>query len=183
MQHARLMFGAWALVAGIALIAGASAQGHERDTSDQRDRGAIDRSQLAALRGATARFHRLDAAVAEGYTPFGGCFSDPAGTGAMGYHYVNNELVDDPAIDPLRPELLVYAQQPSGELRLVAVEWITFVSAWHGAGNAAPPGLFGHEFHVNPTLLAEPFYLLHAWIWKNNPDGMFADWNPKVRCP
>jgi hypothetical protein len=25
---------------------------------------------------------------------------------------------------------------------------------------------------------------MHAWIWKDNPSGMFVDFNPKVRlCP
>ena len=23
---------------------------------------------------------------------------------------------------------------------------------------------------------------LHAWVWKENPSGMFADWNPKASC-
>jgi hypothetical protein len=23
---------------------------------------------------------------------------------------------------------------------------------------------------------------LHAWIWQNNPAGMFEDWNPTVSC-
>ena len=139
-------------------------------------------SQLAALRGATARFHRLEVALDEGYTAFGGCFADPAGSGAMGYHYVNNSLVEDPAIDPLRPELLVYEKRANGEMQLVAVEWITFVSAWHGAGNVNAPALFGHDFHINPNLLEEPFYLMHAWVWKHNPAGMLKDWNPTVRC-
>ena len=22
------------------------------------------------------------------------------------------------------------------------------------------------------------FYLMHAWVWQDNPAGMFADWNP-----
>lgn len=26
-------------------------------------------------------------------------------------------------------------------------------------------------------------YDLHAWIWKANPSGMFAAWNPNVTCP
>jgi hypothetical protein len=144
--------------------------------------GRLAKSQLAALRGATARFQRLEVALDEGYTAFGGCFADPNGAGGMGYHYVNNALVADPAVDPLRPELLVYERKPSGTYKLVAVEWITFVSAWHAAGNASPPSLFAQEFHINPTLLQEPFYLLHAWIWKHNPSGMFADWNPTVSC-
>jgi len=24
---------------------------------------------------------------------------------------------------------------------------------------------------------------LHVWIWRENPSGMFADWNPTVHCP
>lgn len=142
----------------------------------------VDRAQIASLRGATARFHRVEVALEEGYAPFGGCFSDPI-EGGMGYHYANEALIADPAIDPLRPELLVYESRPNGELRLVAVEYITFVSAWHGAGNVAPPALFGQEFHVNPDLLEEPFYVLHAWAWKNNPSGILSDWNPNVTCP
>ena len=26
------------------------------------------------------------------------------------------------------------------------------------------------------------FWLQHAWVWKHNPAGMFADWNPEVSC-
>jgi len=26
------------------------------------------------------------------------------------------------------------------------------------------------------------FWYLHAWVWTDNPSGLFADWNPKVRC-
>jgi len=26
------------------------------------------------------------------------------------------------------------------------------------------------------------FYSLHAWIWKHNPAGDFAMWNPDVTC-
>ncbi len=140
-------------------------------------------SQLAALRGATARFQRLEVALEEGYEAFGGCFESPSGDAAMGYHYVNNQLVADPAVDPLRPELLVYERLTNGKMQLVSLEWITFVAAWHDhTGGGRPPALFGHEFHVNPTLLDEPFYLLHAWAWRHNPTGMFQDYNPKVRC-
>ena len=27
------------------------------------------------------------------------------------------------------------------------------------------------------------YYSLHAWIWKFNPSGTFAMWNPNVHCP
>ena len=165
-----------AMSAAAGAMAGAYGAGHDHRPV------TVDRAQVASLRGATARFHRIEVALEEGYAPFGGCFADPV-EGGMGYHYANDALIADPAIDPLRPELLVYESLPNGELRLVAVEYISFVSAWHGAGNAAPPALFGHEFHVNPDLLDEPFYVLHAWAWKHNPSGIFSDWNPNVLCP
>jgi hypothetical protein len=136
---------------------------------------------IAALREASARFHRLEVALGEGYAPFGPCFSDPSG--GMGFHYANAELMEDPAVDPLHPELLLYEKQADGSLRLVGVEYLTFQAAWHKAGNRGLPKLFGQRFHLNTTLLDEPFYLLHVWQWKHNPSGRFQDWNPRVVCP
>ncbi len=54
---------------------------------------------------------------------------------------------------------------------------MTFVG---GRLNTTPPQLHGHSLHLNESL---GVYVLHAWIWKNNPAGMFEDWNPKVSCP
>ena len=43
------------------------------------------------------------------------------------------------------------------------------------------PQLYGQMFHKHPTL---PQYVLHAWLWEANPNGMFADFNPNVgACP
>lgn len=36
------------------------------------------------------------------------------------------------------------------------------------------------EMHI--LVAAVGFYLMHAWIWRPNPAGMFADWNPEVSC-
>jgi hypothetical protein len=41
-----------------------------------------------------------------------GCIAHPT-DGAMGYHYFKAELFEDPAVDPLRPEGLVYAPGPT----------------------------------------------------------------------
>jgi hypothetical protein len=60
------------------------------------------------------------------------------------------------------------------------VEYIVPAEAWDGAGNSEPPALHGRSFHLNEEL---GVYVLHAWIWKNNPAGMFEDWNPQVSCP
>ncbi len=152
---------------------------HGHDDSGSPESPDIQR-RIAALREAT-RFHRLEVAIQEGYAPFGPCFSDPAG--GMGFHYANAELMEDPGVDPLHPELLLYEQQEDGSARLVGVEYLTFQAAWHQAGNRALPKLFDQRFQLNTTLLSEPFYLLHVWPWKHNPSGRFVDWNPRVVCP
>ena len=30
--------------------------------------------------------------------------------------------------------------------------------------------------------LLPAFYELHVWAWRDNPHGMFVDWNPTVSC-
>ena len=139
--------------------------------------------QLAKVRRATVQFRSIDAATGAGYAlmpPLDGCIQNP-GVGAMGYHYFNQELMADLSEDPLRPEAMVYAPGRDGKLRLAAVEYIVPGDAWHAAGNTEPPEVLGQEMHVlNPAL---GWYILHAWVWKYNPDGIFEDWNPRVVCP
>ena len=85
-------------------------------------------------------------------------------------------------VDASTPEALVYQRLPNEKLRLVAVEYIVPFSTW--AGNAAP-SLFGQDFKLipSPNRYGIPaFYELHAWVWQNNPSGMFKDWNPNGSC-
>lgn len=140
--------------------------------------------ELAQLRRATALFKRVEISQAAHYHTLPGlahCIQNP-GVGAMGYHYFNSELIDDVSPpDPLRPEGLVYAPGPNGQLQLAAVEWVVPSGPWHAAGNTVPPSVLGMPMHIlNPTL---GWYILHAWIWQHNPAGMFEDWNPTVTCP
>jgi len=144
-------------------------------------------SDLAEVRAATARYHRVEVAEEAGHqlgyiAPFllDHCIAHPT-DGAMGYHYFDHDGIHDITLDPLRPEGLVYEPGPDGQLNLVAVEWIVPVSAWEAAGNTEPPSVLGQEMHVlNPAL---GWYILHAWVWKHNPSGMYQDWNPEVVCP
>lgn len=142
-------------------------------------------SALAELRAATAKYHRVEVAEADGYRRSGECVA--ISTGAMGIHYVNGPMVGNPAIDPLRPEVLVYEPQKNGKLQLVAVEFLVFKTAWHAAnGPIAEPTAFGTAFFKSFGPAAHGLadhYELHVWIWRHNPDGMFAQWNPKVTCP
>lgn len=137
--------------------------------------------QIDAIRNATEGFRSSAAAEMAGYALFGPCFEEP-GVGAQGFHFSNDALIGDPAIEALRPELLMYEPRGDGSFNLVGVEYLVFQAAWHDAGNPDPPSLLGREFHLVPDLLEEPFYALHLWIWRENPLGLFADWNPDVAC-
>lgn len=129
---------------------------------------------LAAVRAATAPFHRLEVGMDAGWsTQLTPCLESP--DGGMGYHYANLGLFDGEA-SATEPEALVYAPARDGSLRLVAVEYIIPFDAWQGSD---PPEVLGQQFHRNEAV---GIWALHAWLWKHNPDGLFADWNPRVSC-
>lgn len=136
-------------------------------------------SQLAQVRAATARFHDVAVATAEGYVPAGQCEEVP-GLGVMGVHYVNPALVEDAVVDPARPEILLYLPTGNG-LRLVGVEW--FVA--EAASGGTHPEILGVPFD-GPMAGHAPgmpeHYDLHAWVWAHNPVGMFHAWNPSLSC-
>jgi hypothetical protein len=134
------------------------------------------------VRQATQPFRDVQQAMAQGYGPFLGCVSGPQ-EGAMGVHYVNPALVGDGELDVNRPEALIYEPRNNG-LRLVGVEYIVLVDAWH-AHHAEPPVLEGQVFQYNasPNRFRLPaFYELHVWSSRENPHGAFVDWNPRVSC-
>jgi hypothetical protein len=137
---------------------------------------------VAAVRTATEPFKNVEAARAAGYGLFHGCVSGPQ-EGAMGVHLVNGDLVGDGALDPMRPEALLY-EVKNGRHELLGVEYVVIAEAWH-ARNEAPPVLMGQLFNYvgSPNRYGIPaFYELHVWAWKANPSGAFADWNPTVSC-
>jgi hypothetical protein len=142
----------------------------------------------------TAKYLDLSRAQADGYTKLldtqGIACIDEPGMGAMGIHYVKGAFVGDPnnpdtVLDPARPEAVVYEPQRNGKQRLVALEYVVFQDAWDAA-HSSPPSLFGQQFMLTPSpnrFGLPAFYSLHAWIWKQNPSGLFAMWNPQVHCP
>ncbi|HEX7060720.1 MAG TPA: hypothetical protein VF200_02060 [Woeseiaceae bacterium] len=138
---------------------------------------------VAAVRDAASRYKTPAAARDAGYEPILGCVSAPE-EGAMGLHFANGALVADGVLDASQPELLVYEPKQSGGLRLVAVEFVVIAEAWDAA-NEAPPVLDGQLFNFvgAPNRYGlPPFYELHVWAFRENPHGMFVDWNPQVTC-
>jgi hypothetical protein len=146
-------------------------------------------SELATVRAGTARFHNFSVADAAGYGPLHTCTDDESGLGAMGQHYVRGDLVTDTVFDLSNPEVLVYEPMPNGRQRLVAVEFVVFQDAWDAqfepGETVVAPELFGRKLEPvpSPNRYGVPaFYQIHVWLWKNNPAGMFDDWNERVSC-
>ncbi|MEP6572892.1 MAG: hypothetical protein ABJD11_09350 [Gemmatimonadota bacterium] len=136
---------------------------------------AAESRDIAVLRRVTAPFHDFTVATAAGWsaqiTP---CMASP--DGGMGFHYGNTSIIDG-SVSVEAPELLLYEPQPGGKLNLVAVEYIVPYTAH--SRSAAPPVLFGHQFKRNDVF---KLWGLHVWVWKENPNGTFANWNPLVSC-
>src|SRR5688572_13768725 len=74
------------------------------------------KKQLAELRSATAKYHDVEEALADGYAPMGECVALPSGA-AMGIHYVNMQKVLDGELSITEPEVLVYLPEADGGLR------------------------------------------------------------------
>lgn len=141
---------------------------------------ASGKDNLIKVREATAEFQHTRTARAAGYdlvVGFDYCFQN-YGVGGMGYHYINTELLDT-TVDVLHPEAMVYAPDVNGSIQLGAVEYMVPAAVWD-AEHHERPQVLGQDFHFHEKL---DMYVLHAWIWKNNPAGIFEDWNPDVSCP
>jgi hypothetical protein len=155
----------------VLIIAGAFVFPAQADTGIQ--------YELAQVRRATAAYHDLPIAQAAGYqllSFYNFCVYSPE-LGAMGYHYINTSLIDL-VIDPLQPEAMVYVPDETGALQLVSVEYMVPAAAWD-AEHSQPPSIFGQAFGYNANVGK---YTLHAWIWRPNPSGMFAYYNPELSC-
>jgi hypothetical protein len=138
---------------------------------------------IKEVRRATKRFRAESEARRAGYVPAEACVAGPEG--GMGVHYTHPGLAQDDQLDIRRPEILVY--EPRGERRrLVAVEYYRADADGRLDTDEDRPYLFGHGFD-GPMEGHEPgmpvHYDLHAWVWKRNPAGTFAMWNPRVECP
>src|SRR5512139_1643128 len=140
---------------------------------------------LAAVRQATAKYHAVNAALADGFIRTPNCIQEEEG--GMGIHFVNPARIKDPALNILEPEILLYASTDEG-MKLIGVEYMLAIGRPDGPiPNPAPPApvLFGQTFD-GPMLGHEPgqppHYDLHVWAWQANPAGMFAQYNPNISC-
>lgn len=165
---------------------------------------------LAEVRAATERFRDVNVALKEGYVrdPMNLCddapmMGRPAEWGVMGIHFSRPDLLGitgppNPRVngtgthtDFLQPSILIYEPQADGSLALVAVENLVFIKAWEAAGHKERPRFRGVSYDlmaddpstkVDEAHMFEPHYDLHVWLYRENPRGMFAQFNPNATC-
>ncbi|MGQ0538970.1 MAG: hypothetical protein ACT4R6_08510 [Gemmatimonadaceae bacterium] len=131
---------------------------------------------LEVVRAATAPFRDLAAAQAAGWpNSKPACLANEL-AGGMGHHYVNRAHVDD-RLELARPEILLYAPAGEGRQKLVAVEYVIPYRLLSPDSEA--PRILGQPLKRSDEL---KLWYLHVWAWEENPAGLFADWNPNVKC-
>src|SRR5688500_13113318 len=148
------------------------------------DRTPAGRAQLATLPGTdtdgaiatlqrvTARYHNLQAALDDDFVLLHPCEAR-GDEGPVGTVYVNFARLLDGVIDPESPDALIYEPARNGTLHLVGVEF-----AVPNTGQN-PPTFLGATFQREDEF---GVYGLHAWVWRHNPEGLFAETNPRVSC-
>lgn len=165
---------------------------------------------LEEVRALTERFRDVNVALAEGYMrdPMDLCVTaelegqDPA-LGGMGLHYIRMDLLGvagppNPRVsgtgthtDFRQPAVLIYEPEEDGSLELVAVENLVFIEAWEAAGHEGPPTFHGVAWdrmvddpatEIDEAHMFEPHYDRHVWIYRENPNGVFKPFNPRVSC-
>jgi hypothetical protein len=177
------------LIAAPVVLAAALAVGASAFAASPQPRDSVPDSQLKPFRTVANQFK--DAGADPRYVPITdlagiSCIADPAGSGAMGIHYLDPSNLMDGTLDRNSPEAIVYAPSPNGSLRVAALEYIVDQAAWDAKNAAAPEFFEGHPFMLtgapNRFGLA-PFYSQHVWVGLGNPLGNLNMWNPSVHCP
>ena len=164
---------------------------------------------LDQVRAATEKYQDVKAAIADGYVrdPMDECVTAasigyPPESGAMGIHYARDDLLGitgppNPRVDGSgtytdfnKPAILLYEPQADGSLKLVAVENLVFEKAWN-AKHKSRPTFHGVPYNrmaddpatpVDEGHMFMPHFDRHVWLYRNNPNGMFAQFNPNVSC-
>jgi hypothetical protein len=155
-------------------------------TAEHREQTPAQKKQAGALvkkvREATEQFQN---GAGPDYALVFGCVSG-GDFGAMGMHFLNGKLLGDGEVDANHPEILLYEPLPNGTLRLTGADFLVDAAEWDAKPeHKGPPELMGQLFHLfdSPNRFGLPaFYTLHVWAWKDNPNGTFSNWNPRVSC-
>lgn len=149
----------------------------------------VPMAKIDAMREALAKYKDPFVAVRDLYLSTVGCVHYDGSKmeghmdypkGGMGIHFVNLTIQGPP--DPMKPNVLIY-EPVGGKLQLVAAEWLVPLAA-----AKERPSLLGQPFQGpmegHEPLIPQGFhhYDLHAWLFKDNPLGMFSPTHPDITC-
>jgi hypothetical protein len=156
--------------------------------------------QLAAARRATEKYQDVRAAEAAGYRAIG------PNVPGMGIHYVRQ--TDQHHFSITEPPILLYERNPGppASLRLVGVSYLFIapsdpdgqpvnppfpkaLASWHKHNNVCVLPGRSASVELSETqctsqggqFTAETSWMVHAWIWKDSPAGVFSPTNPLVK--
>lgn len=165
---------------------------------------------LAPVRAATERFRDVQVALSEGYVrdPFDLCdtaemMGRPPELGAMGVHYVRPDLLGitappDPRVDGtgIHTDFLTRRSSSTSRRRTDrSTSWRSRTSRSEPPGS--PQGTRSHRRSTGSRTTAwrttrrptrtrahvfDPHYDRQVWIYRENPNGVFAPFNPNVTC-
>ena len=142
------------------------------------------KTAITQIRAATLKYKDYKVALADGYINTKNCVesADGPSAGAGGIHFVNFKLELDNKTDLQHPEELNYEPQPDGSLVLVGVEFRR--PLLKGQKQAPDVNPLGHlDGPLPPTVKGDfKHWQTHMWVWRTNPEGLFAPFNPRVRC-
>ena len=71
------------------------------------------------------------------------------------------------------------------------MENLVFQRSWQALGHNGPPTFHGVAWdtmaddpatRIDEAHMFEPHYDRHVWIYRDNPNGVFAPFNPNVDC-
>ena len=125
--------------------------------------------ELQQARAASAKYRKFDNAIKDGYVDINVIVPE------MGYHYLKMDNLDI-NFDHRKPEILVYNKDHDGNMELVAIEYAVPIEL---TPNNAPAGFTGDADVWNRNTFFG-LWLLHAWVWSYNPEGVFNPTNPLV---
>lgn len=128
------------------------------------------RKELQQARAMTAKYQHIANAFKDQYEDINVVVPN------MGYHFMRKPIVDA-TFDISKPEILVYNKNVKGDFELVAVEYAVPIEL---TPNKAPEGFTGEKDEWERNM-GFGLWLLHAWVWKYNPEGVFHHTNPLVQ--
>jgi hypothetical protein len=153
-------------------------------------------AQLDAVRQGAEKYRDINAAIADGYVQTTGVVPN------MGAHFNNPDRIRDGAFDPSEPEILIYKRGKDGNWELTGT---SFVLPRQLVGDDHPDGFAGalDNWHVHyalclgrtsgdrtasetecakrgGTFIESYGWMIHAWVFDENPMGVFSMWNPNV---